>query len=94
MRGKKINALIFRALIFKRNFLFYSVDFDSTTVLGSTLRMSPCNTLPGPSSVNSVTPSASMFFTMYVQRTGAVSCAIRLALIVAGSVWGLASTFW
>ena len=49
MRGKKINALIFRALIFKRNFLFYSVDFDSTTVLGSTLRMSPCNTLPGPS---------------------------------------------
>ena len=60
MRGKKINALIFRALIFKRNFLFYSVDFDSTTVLGSTLRMSPCNTLPGPSSVNSVTPSESM----------------------------------
>ena len=64
MRGKKINALIFRALIFKRNFLFYSVDFDSTTVLGSTLRMSPCNTLPGPSSVNSVTPSESMLRTM------------------------------
>ena len=54
----------------------------------------PWSTLPGPSSTNSVAPSATMFCTVWVQRTGAVSCATRLALISAGSVWGSASTFW
>ena len=60
----------------------------------SILAMRPWRTLPGPSSVKSVAPSAIMFLTVWVQRTGAVSCATRLALISAGSVWGRASTFW
>ena len=41
-----------------------SVDFDSTAAYASTFLIRPCSTVPGPSSVNSVTPSASMFFTM------------------------------
>ena len=39
-----------------------SVDFDSTAADASTFLIRPCSTVPGPSSVNSVTPSASMFF--------------------------------
>lgn len=58
------------------------------------LETRPWSTLPGPSSTNSVAPSAIMLRTVWVQRTGAVSWATRLALISACEVWGSASTFW
>ena len=54
----------------------------------------PCKALPGPHSVKSSAPSATIFCTLDVQRTGLVSCEIKLALISAAAVCGFPSTFW
>ena len=67
---------------------FYSASGDGVYAATSRLTFvtKPCNTLPGPTSVNSVTPSAIIFSTICVQRTGAVSCAMRFFLIASASV--------
>lgn len=64
----------------------YIVLIDSAFTSRLTLVTKPCNTLPGPTSVNSAKPSASIFSTICVQRTGAVSCAMRFFLISSASV--------
>ena len=47
----------------------------------ATFLTKPCNTFPGPHSTNNVAPSANIFCTVCVQRTGAVNCAIKFLLI-------------
>ena len=75
-----------RDLIYRTSLIFYSVDFDSTATSRLTFDTRPWSTFPGPTSVNSVTPSAIIFSAICVQRTGAVSCAIRFFLMVSASV--------
>src|SRR5690606_34454460 len=58
------------------------------------LLINPINTLPGPTSVNDVAPSAIICCTDCVQRTGAVNCVIKFFLISTGSETALAVTFW
>ena len=57
------------------------------------LPIKPVRTCPGPHSMNSVMPSAIMFFTLCVQRTGEVNCFNRFSFISWGSICGKASTF-
>ena len=71
----------------------YIVAFDSTATSVLTFFIKPCNTFPGPNSVKLSKPSAIILRTLCVQRTGAVSCAIRFCLISSGAVCGAASTF-
>ena len=61
-------------------FLFFILAFYYASKLAplaatllSILRINPCNTLPGPTSINSVPPSAIILCIDCVQRTGAVN---------------------
>lgn len=71
----------------------YALCRLSAATLRSIFFISPCNTLPGPSSTKLSAPSAIMFCIDCVQRTGAVSCFTRFCLMSSGFVRGFASTF-